>query len=506
MKKTAFLVLALFTITLINSENTLAQDSDYDRYDGLKFRKWRVTVVPPLSTNGTKTMDYTARYSINLIAGWHGGTSGIEYGTLFNYTSEFSEGIQVSGLANVTKGNMEGIQITGLVNYAGRDMSGIQISGLANYSKGYLEGLQFTSGIAYGEDGISGLHFTGIAGITKGDIEGFHITGGLNYAGGNSSGFQVAGLGNISGGDIEGLNASGVFNISKGNIEGLVASGAANIAQGDVEGLVATMGFNIAKDDVAGLVGAGVANIANDIEGLAAAGAFNYSNTVQGLQFAGGINFTKDLEGLQIGTLNYSTDIQGVQIGLVNFGNHIEGVPIGFLSYYSNGRKNFDIRAMDAGFTDIGINLGTYRVYNMILLGYNTSLPSDVYRIGWAIGAEQTVEDIFPNWANPDYYVNKELTIQHHFEGDFDRKLNLLWSYKYNLGKYIGDNFSIYAGPSLNMLVSRVDGSDDYTWYSIWSPSRKGRQYRFWVGATLGIRFFKQKRLPRTDRDYDWWF
>jgi hypothetical protein len=62
---------------------------------------------------------------------------------------------------------------------------------------------------------------------------------------------------------------------------------------------------------------------------------------------------------------------------------------------------------------------------------------------------------------------------------------------------------SLYAGPSFNAQITRVNEANDYTWYSLWSPEAKGRQYRFWVGFTGGIRLFKQKKLPRFDDDFD---
>ena len=85
------------------------------------------------------------------------------------------------------------------------------------------------------------------------------------------------------------------------------------------------------------------------------------------------------------------------------------------------------------------------------------------------------------------------------FEDEWDRTLNYIFSYKYLIGNRFGNGISIYAGPSFNMQVSRVDNAEDYSSYSLWSPSRKGRNYQFWVGFTAGIRIFKQKNLPLFD-------
>jgi hypothetical protein len=98
--------------------------------------------------------------------------------------------------------------------------------------------------------------------------------------------------------------------------------------------------------------------------------------------------------------------------------------------------------------------------------------------------------------------VNQELSVMHHFEDSWKKRTNMIYSYKFLVGNRFNQNFSLYAGPSFNMQVSRVTTSNDYTWYSIWSPSAKGRQYRFWAGITVGMRLFKQKNLPLLD--YEW--
>ena len=71
------------------------------------------------------------------------------------------------------------------------------------------------------------------------------------------------------------------------------------------------------------------------------------------------------------------------------------------------------------------------------------------------------------------------------------------------IGNRFGNGLSIYGGPNLNMQVTKVDEASDYTWYSLWSPNRKGKQYRFWVGATIGIRIFHQKNLPLISDNFD---
>ena len=481
-------LLILFT-SLSFSDTISAQRYDSD----LSYRKWRVTLVPPLSTNGINAVDYTAKYSINILGGYHGGLDGFELGTLFNYNKYYASGFQIAGLTNITNGNMEGVNLAGLVNYSGDNMSGIQVAGFGNFSKDQLEGIQVAGIVNASEDETSGLQVAGVANISRDMMEGLQAATVFNYADYDISGLQGAGIANIARDNVEGLQASGVFNYAGNNMSGLQVAGAGNISMGSIEGLMVSTGFNVAKESASGLL---------------VTGGLNYSPDQEGLMISGVANISRDFQGVQFSSLiNYSETGEGLQIGLINYAKEFEGVPIGFISYYGNGRKNFDVRYTDAGFTEVGFNLGTYRVYNLGILGYNTLLDRNVYRVGIAVGLEKNIQDSFERIESNTLFVNQEISVVHNFEEEWNRNLNLIYSYRYLIGKRFGNGFSIYGGPTYNIQITRVNEAADYTWYSLWSPTWKGRQYRFWVGFTAGIRFFKQKDLPLLDNwedDWDW--
>lgn len=481
------LLLGVFITSLtVFQGQALAQSSE-----DLEYRKWRVTLFPPLSTNGLEAPNYTARYSINILGGYHGGLDGGELGGLINYNRYYTNGVQLAGLGNLTNGDMAGINLAGLLNYAEGDMSGIQFAGLTNISGEDLEGVQVAGAFNFATDNSSGVQFAGLGNIANGDIEGLQGAGIINAAWGDISGLQLAGIANIAREDVEGLQVSSVLNFAGADISGLQISGAANIALGDIEGLMTSAGVNIARKDASGLLIAGGLNLAQNLEGASISGGANIAKNLTGLQFAG--------------ILNASETATGLQIGLINVAREFEGVPIGFISYYGNGRKNIDVRFSDGGFTDIGLTLGTHRVYNSALFGYNTLLDRDVYRIGLAIGLEKNIQDSFENWSDESLYVNQEFALTHQFENEWSRDLNLIYSYKFLVGKRFSDGFSIYGGPTFNAQISRVAASNDYTWYSMWSPEWKGRDYQFWVGFTGGIRLFKQKAPQRFQDEYENW-
>lgn len=481
-KKLLGLIVTLLLLSI--SSSLIAQDTE----DDLRYRKWRITLVPPLSTNGSSTINYSAKYSINLIAGYHGALDGYEFGALFNYNKFYSNGFQFSGLVNATGGEMAGVNITGFTNFSEGDMSGIQLAGVSNYTKDMLEGIQLAGLLNYSVMGSSGMQFAGGANISKRDIEGVQLGGLFNYTEGDISGLQGAGLFNYAGDNVEGLQAAMGFNYSGYNISGLQAAGIGNIANNDIEGLLASGVINYAGGDASGLLVTMGINIGNSIEGLSAAGIGNFAEVMEGLQF-GGINFARSAMGLQIGILNIAKEFQGA--------------PVGLFSIYGNGRKNIETRFSDGGFTEIGITTGTYRVYNSFLLGYNSLLDRNVYRVGFAVGLEKNIQDSFENIESTNLFVNQELSFHHVFEEKWTNRKNRILSYKYMIGNRFGNGLSIYGGPNLNMQVTKVDEASDYTWYSLWSPNRKGKQYRFWVGATIGIRIFHQKNLPLISDNFD---
>jgi len=488
MAKYLFTSLLLVGSILAFQTTAIAQDHSSD---DLEYRKWRITLFPPLSTNGVEAPNFTARYSINILGGYHGGLDGGEIGGLINYNKHYASGFQLAGLGNITNGDLEGINLAGIGNFSGQNMSGVQLAGITNFSGGELEGIQFAGIANVSGYNSSGIQFSGLANISKGDIEGIQGTGLFNASYGDISGLQLSGITNVAKESIEGLQITGALNFAGSDVSGLQISGLGNTALGSIEGLMISGGFNVAKSSSSGLLITGGLNYANELEGLAISGGANIANEMEGLQFAGLFNASKRATGLQI--------------GLINYANEFEGVPIGFISYYGNGRKNVDVRFSDGGFTDIGLTLGTHRVYNSAIFGYNTLLDRDVYRVGLAVGLEKNVTDSFENWKNETVYVNQEFSVLHHFENEWREDLNLIYSYKFLLGKRFSNGFSIYGGPSFNAQVTRVADSKDYTWYSLWSPERKGRQYRFWVGFTAGIRLFKQTAPKRFKDEFNNW-
>lgn len=431
------LIILLFIPFLVYSQTNTSKDD-------LLYRQVRITLVPGLGTNGIDAPRYSAKFSLNLLAGYHGGLDGYELG-LVNINQYFSRGLQ-AGLLNASGGEMSGIQFSAFGNLSSGPQSGIQISGMANISG----------------SSIQGIKFGGFGNISSADMHGIQAAGLMNISRG-MQGLQFAGIGNLSDGEMQGIQFSGIFNIASRSSQGILISGITNISGESTQGIHLS----------------GITNISDESRGIGGAGILNISRTFQGIQFAGVANIAEEGEG--------------IQIGLVNFADRFRGVPVGLVSYYGNGRKNLDLWFNDGGFTHLGLTFGTHDVYNRPSIGFNPFIPDrNVWSLSWSIGTYRTLDDAWNRPRLRDYFSTHDFTIQRIFDDRWSSTPNAIFSYKYLLGKNITPKTSLYVGPSLNLQVSKQPGNSEYTWYSITESSRADRDVRFWIGFTAGLRLFGQ--------------
>lgn len=352
---------------------------------------------------------------------------------LAGYNGALANGFELGGLLNMNKYYAHGVQIAGLGNYSGKGTAGIQIAGLGNYSGDAMQGI------------------------------------------------QLAGIGNWASGSMQGLQFSGVFNLTEGTYQGLLGAGVINIAHGGMQGLFGAGIGNITGGNLQGLLFSGVFNIAqSNMQGIAASGVVNYAKSNQGISLST-INISREFQGIQIGTVNMAEQGQGIQVGLLNYADQFEGVPVGLISYYGNGRNNFDTWTSETGFTNVGLKLGTHEVYNMISIGYNPLLDRNVWQVGWSIGRLHQYEH---------HYLYTDFSYFKINEGGWTKDLNSILKYRLLFGKQFSNGFKLYGGPTLNMLISKIPESSDYTYYRLFDFSAKGRQYVFWTGLSFGIELF----------------
>lgn len=532
----------LALILLITCASVFAQDTSNDSEPILEYRAFRASFVPGLSTNGVEASQYSAKYSLNIIAGYNGGLDdgyelglininryytyarfqaglvnvtggrhsginlaaignfsdgpmqGIQLSGIGNASDGYMQGVQFSGVFNVTSSDMQGIQYGGFVNIAAGGMQGVQLAGVVNAAGGNTQGVQLAGVINVNSGNAEGLQFSGVTNVSSGSTQGIFGSGVLNVSGGSSQGMYLAGIGNASGGSSQGVYLAGVGNISGGSTQGMYLAGIGNLSSGSSQGVYLAGIGNLTSGSSQGMYLAGIGNISSgSSQGIFLSGILNNSTTLQGIAVSGMLNVTQDFQGIQVGGLaNISYSGQGIQVAPFNYARTFEGVPVGLISWYGDGRKNIDVWANDLGFVNVGLKTGTHRIHNMISLGYNTTITDrEVWAFTWNVGDNRSLQEAWNRPESSSYFVKRDFSVQHIFDEEwFGSEMNRVYSYRYLIGNQISNDFGVYGGPTVNVLVTDVDGATDYPLYSIFETGRSGTEFRFWIGFNIGIQLF----------------
>lgn len=318
----------------------------------------------------------------------------------------------------------------------------------------------------------------------------------------NAIGLQAAGLFNGVGQDMMGLQIAGLFNSTKRDVMGMQISGLLN-SSNRVMGSQITAGLNFAKGRLMGMQIAGIGNIASEsaksaqiaagfnltkeVSNFQASGMYNKAGSVEGVQITGGINEADEVKGVQIGTVNRVRKITGVQIGLINMADTVRGVSLGLINIIQHGGYNrLEVSGGESVHVVASLKMGPRALYHIYQGGFN--LWGRAWGLGWGMGSTLTLDR---RWN-----LNIEAVAMHINE---DQKwmpvLNLLSqaraTFEYNIDK----DFSIFVGPTLNVMVSKfvdietgIPGSS-VPMYSIFDiTSKNGVNTRFWAGFQTGVR------------------
>lgn len=368
--------------------SVLAQDST-----STKTRQFQFSVIPPISTDGMDAKNNINKTSINLLGGYSKGVEGVEISGLFNITDGDMNGVQAAGIANVTMENIDGAQISGVLN------------------------------------------------VNLGDVDGVQIGGTININNGNFDGAQLAGAGNINRGSFKGIQASGTGNINVGDLYGSQLAGIGNIITGEHDGFQGAGLFNITK------------------------------GRVKGVQIAGLVNYADTLEGVQIGLINVVDTIEkGLPIGLLSFvrnGYHkfeVEGSRnrLGAISFKTGVPGFYNIISVIGkyrgarNFFGIGYGVGSY-----IKLGENSGIQLDLI-------AYQLKDNNFDRFefthldrfkANYAFYLGKKLEVyggpnlnilifepSNNTNGELSQHFNKLGS----IYEYEGGTLGVHVYPGFN--------------------------------------------------------
>lgn len=366
------------------------------------------------------------------------GTNGLEAGRVVN-------NISINLFAGY-QGGLEGVEFAGFANVLKHNMRGAQFAGFGNTVMGTSHGAQFSGFYNVNRKYTFGAQFSGFANIVTDSVDAFQGAGFINLNTGRTHGTQAAGFANMVVGDVRGGQASGFLNAVAGDVEGIQVSGFANIATGEVEGAQIS----------------GFANVA--------------SGDVKGTQISGFVNVAKKLKGVQIGVFNFADTIE-------------DGLAIGFLSFARNGYLALELEANETFFAMGHVKTGTEKFYNIFSAGIRPKDNNMNWSYGYGVGTMFALSEKLD--------MNLDLqSFQIVDDGWRNLDLNLHNRLKANVNYNVSDNFTLFAGPSFNVLVSNKEdengnliGSDLAPSWTMTDQNTRNTNVKTYIGFNAGIRF-----------------
>ena len=321
---------------------------------------------------------------------------------------------------------------------------------------------------------INNFSMNMLAGISAG-VHGAE-TGGLgNFTKGNVRGFQAAGLANATTGHVSGVQLAGLVNLNKGGVNGLQAVGLVNVVTGAVRGIQLAALVNAPTKSVKGVQAATLVNV--------------NTGQLRGLQTGLTNVTTKGVTGAQIGLINYCRKLNGLQLGLINVGDTVEnGMGMGLITYYKNGYHQFEVEWNESFFLNAAFKSGVEKFYMIYILRFKTDNNKAFWAPGIGFGS------LFR--LSQGLHLNADLTASQVNEDEWwTGALNLLNTLKLNFAFNFTDELAVFAGPSLNVVVSGVEDAeglvvgDAFSPWDFYDETHSNNRVKMYLGLNAGIRF-----------------
>jgi len=298
-----------------------------------------------------------------------------------------------------------------------------------------------------------------------------NIIGGYAYG---LTGVEFGSITNINSHFMHGVQFSGFANITNGKANGVQFSGFSNINNGNSE-VIQFSGFaNINNGITSGLQSAGFGNLARNIKGVQIAGFGNFARNVKGAQIAGFINVAKTISGLQLGVLNIADTVKN-------------GIPIGVLSIVRNGYREFEIGLSEGLNSYASFKIGVTQFYNIFSIGIQYLSDRFRWGFGYGIGTHLTDSESFKvNLEAMSYHINENR--------NWTNAYNDIQQLKLTFARTLSDNISIFAGPTLNLMISdylnpgQLRTGSCLAPYSIVNEWSNKTSLKGWAGFSAGIR------------------
>ncbi|MHB8420941.1 MAG: caspase family protein [Myxococcales bacterium] len=377
-----------------------------------------------------------------------------------SWVNEDAVGLRLAEGFNFEAGRLVGGDLALITNIAKGEVLGAQVAGILNLA-GHVKGLQVAEGLNWITGDLEGLQLAGLANIDRGTVRGIQI-GELNWSH-TFIGSQIGVAANIGTGVGRGVQVSG-FNWT-GNLEGLQL-GIANVATEDLRGVQLAEGLNWSTGTLAGLQLGGWGNVA--------------LGKASGLQL-GLVNVGGDVQGAQVGLVNIAHDVTGAQVGLVNVSNAVDA-PLGIVNAVLQGQFHPEVWAGDASPLNVGLKLGSRRVYSLLSFGYDP-LSSQPFFIGAAaIGVHFPLRRF---WLDADLGLGFERIVSAP-----TGPANLLPKVRATFGYQFAPHLSVFLGLALDCLVQPPESRSPNVGYGLeYDASSALTQVHVWPGPYLGVQF-----------------
>ncbi len=297
----------------------------------------------------------------------------------------------------------------------------------------------------------------GLVGARSSEVKGLGLGGAMHWIDGALSGAQLSGAFNLTRGATDGAQLTGGLNIA-GQLVGTQLAGGANISSGPMRGAQFAGGFNYAAA-IAGVQGAPV----------------NVAGSGSGAQL-GVINIGGDVDGAQIGVLNIGSRVRGLQLGVLNLGGEVTGASVGLLSLVGNGQFHAEAWGSDVSLTNVGVKVGSRRVYTVFTAGLRPDAETQKWSLGIGFGVHFPIE----RW-----FVDVDAVHHNLFEGGSFITRGNLAQLRAQAGFQIAPRFAVIGGPTLN--VSFEQNGDAAPELSR-MPTRAWGSTLVWPGFQLGVR------------------
>jgi hypothetical protein len=159
-----------------------------------------------------------------------------------------------------------------------------------------------------------------------------------------------------------------------------------------------------------------------------------------------------------------------------------ESRPLGLFNVIGNGYRRLGVYASDSAAVNVGLKLGGRTIYSLINVGYEQTNGNNKWLAGLGVGGHVPIDERL--------FVDIELLASHVNEGElWTDKLNTLSSLRVIGGYELGGALSVFAGPTLNVLATRVGHGEGFGLISGFRLTAEdaATTVRLWPGLVAGF-------------------